>query len=65
MAEIQMPSSKTVVLGTSGAYHLGQLATGSRRSPPYQDSETLQILEGNGPYVLDGRDIGRLQFQPE
>jgi hypothetical protein len=63
-SDYQLPSSNTLVSGTSGGYcpELSSIETG--RSPPYQHQETLRILEGNGPYILDARDISRSQFQP-
>ncbi|KAL1602568.1 hypothetical protein SLS60_005984 [Paraconiothyrium brasiliense] len=62
--DFALPSSNTLVTGTSGGYRNEPQAAGSGRTPPNHHPDTLKILEGNGPFVLDARDISRSQFHP-
>ncbi|KAF2443461.1 hypothetical protein P171DRAFT_495225 [Karstenula rhodostoma CBS 690.94] len=60
---LHLPSGYTLISGISGGYRQSPEALGSGRNPPHHHSETLRVLEGNGPFVLDARDISRSQFR--
>lgn len=60
---LQIQSNETSTSGTSGGYRESPEGSGSGRTAPNKHTETLEILEGNGPFVLDARDISRSQFQ--
>ncbi|KAJ4348702.1 uncharacterized protein N0V89_010080 [Didymosphaeria variabile] len=63
VGDFALPSSNTLMTGKSGGYRHEPQAAGNGRAPPNHDQDTLRILEGNGPFILDARDISRSQFQ--
>ncbi|KAL5436234.1 hypothetical protein PMIN05_006815 [Paraphaeosphaeria minitans] len=61
-SNLQVECNNMPTPGTSGDHGESPEITRSQRIAPHHHPETLRILEGNGPFVLDGRDISRSQF---
>ncbi|OAG01706.1 uncharacterized protein CC84DRAFT_1262731 [Paraphaeosphaeria sporulosa] len=59
----QIQSNNTSAPETSGEYHESPDTIGSHRIAPYHHPETVRILEGKGPFLLDARDISLSQFR--